>query len=352
MAASRLPGKPLADINGRPMILHVLARAREAAIGPVAVACADAEIAAVVRGGGGVAVLTDPALPSGSDRVHAALAELDPGGQHDIVVNLQGDFPTLPSAQLRAVLAPLADPAVDIGTLVTPITSEAEAAATSVVKAACAFADGQEIAPALYFSREKIPWGEGPRWHHIGVYAWRRAALLRFVALPPSPLERREHLEQLRALEAGMRIGCARVAQAAFGVDTPADLERARALLAAKRDTPRATRSPSRAAPAPTPTSPAETLFRHCARCRANPLKRRSRRCATARRALPCCRARTASPAAYRTSMRCCPPPACSSLASIFSGWSIVCWRRRGRRFRRSGAPTRTRLRSGRSENC
>jgi 3-deoxy-manno-octulosonate cytidylyltransferase (CMP-KDO synthetase) len=163
--------------------------------------------------------------------VHAALAELDPAGRYDVAVNLQGDFPTLPPDQLRAVLAPLADPAVDIGTLVTPIASEAEADMASVVKAACAFAEGQAVAPALYFSRGKIPWGEGPRWHHIGVYAWRRAALARFVALPPSPLERRESLEQLRALEAGMRIGCVRVEHAAFGVDTPADLLRARALL-------------------------------------------------------------------------------------------------------------------------
>jgi 3-deoxy-manno-octulosonate cytidylyltransferase (CMP-KDO synthetase) len=238
MASTRLPGKPLADIHGRPMILHVLDRAREAGIGPVAVACAEAEIADAVRAAGGIAVLTDPALPSGSDRAHAALAELDPDGRHDVVVNLQGDFPTLPPDQLRAVLRPLADPAVDIGTLVTPIASDAEAATASVVKTACAFADGQDVAPALYFSRQPIPWGDGPRWHHIGVYAWRRAALARFVALPPSPLERRESLEQLRALEAGMRIGCIRVAHAAFGVDTPADLARARALLAPTRRDP------------------------------------------------------------------------------------------------------------------
>jgi len=236
MASTRLPGKPLADIGGRPMILHVLDRAREAGIGPVAVACAEIEIADAVRGDGGIAVLTDPALPSGSDRAHAALATLDPDGHYDVIVNLQGDFPTLPPEQLQSVLAPLADPAVDIGTLVTLIESEAEAAASSVVKAACAFADGQDVAPALYFSRQPIPWGEGPLWHHIGVYAWRRPALARFVALPPTPLERRESLEQLRALEAGMRISCARVAHAAFGVDTPADLARARAILAPTPD--------------------------------------------------------------------------------------------------------------------
>ncbi len=214
MASSRLPGKPLADINGRPMILHVLARAQEAAVGPVAVACAEPEVARVVRAAGGTAVLTDPA------------------GAHDVVVNLQGDLPGIPPEQLRAVLAVLADPGVDLATLVTAITSAEEAAAPSVVKAACAFAAGATVAPALYFSRAPIPWGDGPRWHHIGIYAWRRAALARFVALPPAPLERRESLEQLRALEAGMRVACARVDAAPFGVDTPADLARARRALA------------------------------------------------------------------------------------------------------------------------
>lgn len=231
MAARRLPGKPLADIAGRPMILHVMARAREAAIGPVAVACADEAIAAVVQGAGGTAVATDPALPSGSDRVHAALSMLDPDGAHDVVVNLQGDLPTLPAAALRAVLAPLADPGVDIATLVAPIGSEEEARAPSVVKAACAFVGGQDVARALYFSRAAVPYGDGPLWHHIGIYAYRRPALARFVGLPPSPLERRESLEQLRALEAGMHIACARVAEAPFGVDTPADLARARRVL-------------------------------------------------------------------------------------------------------------------------
>jgi 3-deoxy-manno-octulosonate cytidylyltransferase (CMP-KDO synthetase) len=231
MASTRLPGKPLADINGKPMIVHMLERAREAAIGPVAVACGDTEIAAAIRAAGGKAVLTDPALPSGSDRVHAALAELDPDGSHDIVVNLQGDFPTLDPGGLRLVITPLADPAIDIGTLVVPIRDDAEAATASFVKAACAFQDGRAIAPALYFSRQPIPWGPGPRWHHIGIYAYRRAALDRYVALPPSPLEQREGLEQLRALEDGMRIGCVRMEHGPFGVDTPEDLERARLLL-------------------------------------------------------------------------------------------------------------------------
>lgn len=234
MAATRLPGKPLADIHGRAMILHVLDRAREADIGPVAVAAGDAAIADAIRADGGTVVLTDPSLPRGSDRVYAALSLLDPQGRHDVVVNLQGDLPTIPADFIRAVLAPLSDPAIDIATLVAPITSAEEAAAASVVKAACAFDGGRAVSPALYFSRAAIPWGDGPLWHHIGIYAFRRPALARFVALPESPLERRESLEQLRALEAGMRISCARVAFAPFGVDTQADLERARADLTPK----------------------------------------------------------------------------------------------------------------------
>ncbi|HVC59300.1 MAG TPA: 3-deoxy-manno-octulosonate cytidylyltransferase [Acetobacteraceae bacterium] len=235
LASTRLPGKPLAEIHGRPMIVHMLERAREAGLGPVAVACGDAAIADAVRAAGGRAVLTDPGLPSGSDRVHAALAALDPDGRHDVVVNLQGDFPTITAAQLRLVVTPLTDPAIDIGTLVVPIASDTEANTASFVKAACAFADGQTVAPVLYFSRQPIPWGDGPRWHHVGIYAYRRAALARFVALSPSPLERRENLEQLRALEAGMRIGCARIEHGPFGVDTPEDLERARRLLTPAR---------------------------------------------------------------------------------------------------------------------
>jgi 3-deoxy-manno-octulosonate cytidylyltransferase (CMP-KDO synthetase) len=231
MASTRLPGKPLADIAGKPMIIHMLERGREAGIGPVGVACGDPEIAAAVRAAGGRAVLTDPALPSGSDRVHAALAELDPDGEHDVVVNLQGDFPTLDPDGLRLVITPLADPDVDIGTLVVPIEDEIEATTVSFVKAACAFRPGQTIAPALYFSRQAIPWGLGPRWHHVGIYAYRRAALDRYVALPPSPLEERESLEQLRALENGMRIACVRMEHGPFGVDTEEDLERARGLL-------------------------------------------------------------------------------------------------------------------------
>ena len=232
LGSTRLPGKPLADIGGIPMIVHVLRRAGEAAIGPVAVACAESAIADAVRAAGGTAVLTDPDLPSGSDRIHAALATLDPAGAHDIVVNLQGDLPGFPPESLRALIAVLDDPGFDIATLVAPVTTPDEAASPSVVKAACGFGAGI-AAPALYFSRNPIPSGPGPLWHHVGVYAYRRAALDRFVAAPPSPLELREKLEQLRALELGMRIGAARIDRAPFGVDTPEDLDRARRNLAA-----------------------------------------------------------------------------------------------------------------------
>jgi len=235
LSASRLPGKPLADIGGRPMVLRVLDRARGAGVGPVAVAAGDAAIFEAVRAAGAEAVLADADVPSGTDRVKLALDVLDPDGRHDVVVNLQGDFPTLDPACLRAVLQPLADPAVDIGSLVTPILDAAEATAPQVVKCACHFAPGAAVAAALYFSRSPVPAGDGPLWHHIGVYAYRRAALARFVALPPSPLEEREKLEQLRALEAGMRIAVARVEHGPFGVDTPADLERARSILAGTR---------------------------------------------------------------------------------------------------------------------
>lgn len=233
MGSSRLPGKPLADIHGQPMIVHVLRRALEAGIGPVAVAAGEPEIVAAVRAAGGVAVLVAEDLPSGTDRVKRAVDVLDPEGRHDVVVNLQGDAPTLAPELLSAVLRPLADPGVEIGSLVAPIADAREAAKDSYVKCACAFAPGQDVAPAPYFSRAAVPWGEGPLWHHIGVYAYRRAALERFVTLPESPLEKREKLEQLRALEAGMRIAVARVPHGPFGVDTPEDLEHARDLLKA-----------------------------------------------------------------------------------------------------------------------
>jgi 3-deoxy-manno-octulosonate cytidylyltransferase (CMP-KDO synthetase) len=231
LAATRLPDKPLADIHGTPMIVHVWRRAMEAGIGAVVVATDSEAIADVVARAGGRVQMTRADHPSGSDRIHEALDALDPGGAHDVVVNVQGDLPTIEPATIRAVLAPMADPAVDLATLVARITRDDERTASQVVKMV-----GSEAAPGrfrcLYFTRATAPWGEGPLWHHIGLYAWRRAALARFVALPPSGLERREKLEQLRALEAGMRIDAVAVDAVPLGVDTPDDLARAREMLA------------------------------------------------------------------------------------------------------------------------
>jgi 3-deoxy-manno-octulosonate cytidylyltransferase (CMP-KDO synthetase) len=230
MAASRLPGKPLADIAGRPMIAHVMARAAAAAIGPVFVATDSAEIAAAVSAAGGQPVMTRDDHASGSDRIFEALERIDPRGTAEIVVNVQGDLPTLDPADLRSALVPLAEPAVDIATLAAEIREADERTNPNVVKVV-----GTPIGPdrlhALYFTRATAPWGDGPLYHHIGLYAYRRAALARFVALKPSPLERREKLEQLRALEAGMRIDVALVRSVPLGVDTPEDLETARAAL-------------------------------------------------------------------------------------------------------------------------
>jgi 3-deoxy-manno-octulosonate cytidylyltransferase (CMP-KDO synthetase) len=238
LASTRLPGKPLADIHGEPMIVHVWRRAMEAAVGPVLVACGEAPIAAAVRQAGGDAVLTRSDHPSGSDRIFEAVQTVDPDGRHDAVVNLQGDLPTVDPRAIRACLAPLDEPAVDIGTIATLVASEEERQNPNMVKAAVAFAEPRPGKPpigrALYFSRLPVPSGDGPHYHHVGIYAFRRAALARFIALPPAPLERRERLEQLRALEAGMRIDVALVDSAPFGVDTPADLARARAILAPK----------------------------------------------------------------------------------------------------------------------
>ena len=234
MAARRLPGKPLAEIAGRPMIAHVLQRAEEARIGPVVVACAEPEIAAAVEAAGGHAVLTRADHASGSDRIFEALQAIDPEGRHDAVVNLQGDLPTLDPALPARALALLADPAVDVGTLAARIADPAERADPSVVKAVVSGAPGAGQGRALYFTRATAPAGTGPLWHHIGLYAYRRAALARFVALPPSPLERREKLEQLRLLEQGMRIEVAFVDTVPLGVDTPAQLARARALIEAE----------------------------------------------------------------------------------------------------------------------
>src|SRR6201999_4017546 len=220
----------LLDIAGLPMIVHVLRRAEAARIGRVAVATDTAEIAEVVKAHGGEAVMTRADHPSGSDRIYEALGRLDPGGKAEIVVNLQGDFPTIRPDNIKAVLAPLADPAVDIATLAAEIHTEEEYTNLNVVKAV-----GTVVGPgrmrALYFTRAAAPQGDGPRYHHIGLYAYRRAALERFVALPPSTLERQEMLEQLRALEAGMRIDVTVVDTVPRGVDTPPTPRTARRIM-------------------------------------------------------------------------------------------------------------------------
>ena len=234
MASSRLPGKPLADIGGTPMVVHVLRRAEAAAVGPVVVATAEAEIAEAVGAAGGRAVATRADHASGSDRVFEALGAFDPEGAFDTVINLQGDLPAIEPAAIRAVLGPLSDRAVDIATLAAPIVEPDECDDADVVKAVLALVPGATIGRALYFSRAAVPAGEGPLYHHIGVYGFRRSALAEYVALAPSALERREKLEQLRALEAGMRIDAALVDTVPLGVDTPADLARIRAILAAE----------------------------------------------------------------------------------------------------------------------
>jgi 3-deoxy-manno-octulosonate cytidylyltransferase (CMP-KDO synthetase) len=231
MAATRLPGKPLLDIAGLPMIIHVLRRAEAAGIGRVAVATDTPDIAAVVRSHGGKAVMTRADHASGSDRIYEALCKLDPGCEAEIVVNLQGDFPTIHPENIASVLGPLADPAVDIATLAAEIHTEEEGSNPNVVKAVGSPVSAGRLR-ALYFTRATAPWGAGPRYHHIGLYAYRRAALERFVSLPPSTLEQQEKLEQLRAIEAGMRIDVTIVATVPRGVDTPADLETARRILA------------------------------------------------------------------------------------------------------------------------
>ncbi len=230
MAATRLPGKPLADIAGKPMIAHVIDRAAAAGVGRVFVATDSPEIEAAVTKAGGRAVMTRADHVSGSDRIFEALERLDPAAAADIVVNVQGDLPTLDPGDIRAALVPLADPAVDIATIAAEIRKAQERTNPNVVKVV-----GTPVGPdrlrALYFTRATAPAGDGPLYHHIGLYAYRRASLARFVHLAPSTLERREKLEQLRALEAGMRIDVAIVRSVPLGVDTAEDLEVARAAL-------------------------------------------------------------------------------------------------------------------------
>jgi 3-deoxy-manno-octulosonate cytidylyltransferase (CMP-KDO synthetase) len=232
LAAMRLPGKPLADIGGTPMIVHVWRRAVAAGIGPVVVACGDRAIADAITRAGGEALMTDPDRPTGSDRIHEAIMRLDPDRRHDAVINVQGDLPLLDPAALRIAVSGLTDPETDVATLAALIEDEAALADTSVNKVVAGFADPTRPARALYFSKAVVPWGPGPHYEHIGLYAYRRAALERFVALPRGVLEQRERLEQLRALEAGMRISVSLIDPACLGVqvDTPADLARARQL--------------------------------------------------------------------------------------------------------------------------
>ena len=230
MASTRLPGKPLLDIAGEPMIVHVMRRAQAARLGEVMVATDSDVIAACVEKAGGRAVMTRADHTSGSDRIFEALAVADAQRRIAIIVNVQADLPTIAPSDIAAAIAPLADPAVDIATVAAEITWEQERTDPNVVKLV-GTPVGERRLRALYFTRAAAPAGEGPLYHHIGLYAFRRPALERFVALPPSPLEQREKLEQLRALEAGMRIDAVIVDSVPLGVDTPADLERAREIL-------------------------------------------------------------------------------------------------------------------------
>jgi len=230
LKATRLPDKPLADIAGEPMIVHVWRRAVEAKCGPVVVVADDEAICEAVRLAGGEALITRPDHTSGSDRIFEAVSRIDPEGEIETIVNLQGDLPTLDPRLVRACLGALDDSAADIGTIAATITRVEERTDPNVVKVVGSPL-GARALRALYFTRATAPYGDGPLYHHIGIYAYRRAALARFVSLPPSALETREKLEQLRALEAGMRIHVALVDTVPLGVDTPAHLARARQIL-------------------------------------------------------------------------------------------------------------------------
>jgi len=233
MASTRLPGKPLADICGLPMIVQVALRAKEAEIGRVVVAVDDQQVHDVVAAAGFEVIMTSKDHQSGSDRIYEALMKVDPDGKAKFVVNVQGDLPTIEPETVRAALRPLEDPSVDIATLTIEIEDEADKTAPHIVKVVGSPISESRL-KALYFTRTTAPYGDGPLYHHIGLYAYRRSALERFVTLGPSVLEKRESLEQLRALEAGMRIDVEIVDTVPLGVDTPADLEKARRILSAK----------------------------------------------------------------------------------------------------------------------
>ncbi len=237
LASTRLPNKPLADIGGAPMIVHVWRRALAAELGPVVVACGDRAIAEAIEAAGGRAVMTDPELPTGSDRIHAAITALDPGRVHDAVINVQGDMPLIEPAAIRLAYAALANSETDIATLCAVIEHPAQLTQDHVNKVVAGFTDTGKPARALYFSKLPVPWGEGPHYEHIGLYAYRRDALDRYVTLPRGVLELRERLEQLRALENGMTMSVTLVAPDQHGgqVDTPGDLDRVRAQVAGKR---------------------------------------------------------------------------------------------------------------------
>lgn len=236
LAATRLPGKPLADICGKPMIVHVWEKAKEAKLGPVLIACGDPEILETIHSYGAQGVLTDPNLPSGTDRVKAALDLYDPEKKYEYIIGLQGDLPTLDPNLLHLLLEPMKNPEVDIATLATLIVDPDQLLNTNIVKIALAFEKGNaDIGRALYFSRACIPFGKGPVYHHIGIYAYHRNALERYVSLPVHPLEDQEKLEQLRALGNGMRVDVKLADTSTLvGVDSPADLEKARRIIGAE----------------------------------------------------------------------------------------------------------------------
>ena len=236
LASKRFPGKPLADIKGEPMVVHVLRRAEEAGIGPILVACEDEAIGKAVEAAGGRWILTRADHASGSDRIFEAVSAIDPEGAHDVVVNLQGDLPFISTMAIKAALGPLKDPAVDIATLAVKIEGEEELKDPHVVKVAIEIEAGAHLGRALSFSRSPVPGANGPSYHHIGLYAFRRAALERFVSLPQTSSELKEGLEQLRALEAGMRIDVALVDTVPLGVDTHQDLVRAIELFGLGKD--------------------------------------------------------------------------------------------------------------------